>query len=217
MISTGLAGLDKLLGGGIAPSIITDIFGPAGSGKTQLAMQICANAVSVGQVVYQDTTGSFRPERMFQMLKARGIDQKLLANVIVARATNTAEQMSYLNKIPWERPVLVVIDSVSDLFSFEYSKESRTLEKHIRFMEYMHSLSLLAIQRRIPVIVTNVVRQRDDEETENLDRSISIFTHKKIRLSRDGNKFLAQVMPSFGKTKELLYKITPEGLVETLT
>ncbi|MGB6463747.1 MAG: recombinase RecA [Nitrosotalea sp.] len=214
MISTGLSRLDNLLGGGIAAGIITDIFGSGGSGKTQLAMQICTNAISE-KIIYQDTSGSFRPERILQLMHAKQLAPSLLDNIIVARVTNTAEQIRYLKNISQVNPGLVIIDNITDLFSFEYSKESNSLEKHIQFMEYMHSLSLLCIQNKIPVVITNVVRRSGEQDVENLDKSISIFTHKKIKLSKEGNKFSAQVLPAFGAKKEMSYSIIEQGLIET--
>lgn len=205
--------LDRLLGGGIAEGVITDIFGPGGSGKTQLAMQICINTIHE-KIIYQDTSGSFRPERMIQLMNAKKLEPKLLDNMTVARITNASEQVENLKKISQVRPSLVVIENISDLFSFEYSKESNALEKHVKFMQYMRSLSLLCIRDKIPAVVTNIVRGSGEQERENLEKSISIFTHKKIRLSKQGNKFSAQVLPSFGAKKEIAYKIEPEGIIE---
>lgn len=214
LISTGLLGLDDLLGGGIAAGIITDIFGPGGSGKTHLVMQISLNSLQDGTVFYQDTTGGFRPERMLQLLKIKDLQSSLLDNMFVARITNTSEQVEYVKKISKIRPKLVVIDNITDLFAFEYSKETSSLEKHIRFMEYMHLLSMAAINAKVPIVVTNIVRSSDDKEIENLNKSISMFTHRKIKLEKDGKIYRAQVLPSFGKKKEILYKITEAGLVE---
>lgn len=214
MISTGLPRLDDLLGGGIAAGIITDIFGPGGSGKTQLVMQICTNAIRE-KIIYQDTSGGFQPKRMIELMQAKNLERKLLDNLMIARVTHVADQIANLEKISHMRPSLVVIDSISDLFSFEYSKESNSLEKHIKFMEYMHSLSLICIEYKIPVVITNVVRRSGEQDVENLDKSISLFTHKKIRLSKEGNKFSAQVLPAFGTKKEMSYGITEQGLVET--
>jgi len=50
-------------------------------------------------ILYQDATGSFRPERLIEFLKAKGMDPKLLDKVIVGRITNTAEQLKYVDKI----------------------------------------------------------------------------------------------------------------------
>ncbi len=212
MISTGLLGLDDLLGGGIVGGTIIDIFGPGGSGKTQLAMQICLNSLHDGIVLYQDTTGAFRPERMLQLIKLKNLQDSLLDNMIVARITNTVEQFEYVKKISELSPKLVVIENITDLFTFEYSRETNSLEKHVRFMEYMHLLSMISIKTRVPVVVTNTVRSSDDQEIESLNKSISMFTHKKIKLEKDGKIYKARVFPSYGKKKEILYKITEAGL-----
>lgn len=215
LISTGLLGLDDLLGGGIAPGMIVDIFGPGASGKTQLAMQISLNSLQNGIVLYQDTTGGFRPERMLQLIKLQDLKPSLLDDMIVARMTNTAEQLEYVDKIYDLRPKLVVVENITDLFTFEYSRETSLLEKHVRFMEYMHALGMASISTKIPVVVTNMVRNSDGQEIENLSKSISMFTHKKIKLQKDGKTYKAQVLPSFGKKKEILYTITEAGLVES--
>jgi DNA repair protein RAD51 len=214
MISTGLLGLDNLLGGGITAGTIIDIFGPGGSGKTHLTMQISLNSLQDGIVLYQDTTGSFRPERMLQLIKLKDLQSSLLDNMIIARITNTAEQVEYAKKISELKPKLVIIENITDLFTFEYSRETNLLEKHVRFMEYMHMLSMTSINTKIPVVVTNIIKSSNDQEIENLSKSISMFTHKKIRLQKDGQKFKAQVLPSFGKRKEISYTITEAGLVE---
>ncbi len=214
MISTGLTKLDNFLGGGIASGSITDIFGPGGSGKTHLAMQILLSVINDGIILYQDTSGGFRPERMMQLIKSHQMNPKLLDNVIVARITNTSEQFLYVKKINELKPKLVVIENISELFTFEYSKETSSLEKHVKFMEYMHGLSLAAIQQNLPIIVTNTVRSSNQQEVENLGKSISMFTHKKIKLDKKGQRGTAQVFPSFGDKKEISYQITEYGLVE---
>ena len=214
MITTGFGKLDELLGGGIRDGVITDIFGPSGSGKTQLLLQICVNSlVHGGIILYQDTTGSFRPERLVELLKTKGMDPKLLDKVIVGRITNTAEQLKYIDKIlEIENLNLVVIDNITDIFSFEYSKESNSLAKHIAFMEYMHKLAYVTVKRQVPIVVTNITRKSDDEERESLGRSISMFTHQKISLIKNGQKFNAQVFPSFSSKKMASYIITHNGL-----
>ena len=217
MIQTGIQKLDDLLGGGIRHGIITDIFGASATGKTQLALQICTNVLrSDIEILFQDTTGGFRPERMLTLIKAKNMDPELLDHVRVGRITNTSEQISYLEKISEIKNLgLVVIDNVTDLFSFEYSKESNLLEKHIAFMEYVHKLAFVAIQKKIPIIVTNMVRKSDEIERENLDRSISMYTHQKIHLAKVNHKYVAQIFPSFGYKKEVHYMITQTGLIDS--
>ena len=217
MISTGIKKLNQLLDGGIKNGIITDIFGADGTGKTQLAMQICINSLQNGGFVFfQDTTGEFRPERMLEIIKTNQLDPKLLDNVKVARITNTSEQIQCISKIiESDNFSLVIIDNVTDLFSFEYSKETQELEKRNLFMKYMHDLSLIAIQKKIPIIVTNMIRQIDEIEKENFDKSISIFTHMKIKLMKKGTKYFCELLPPLHVKGKFSYLITKKGIVES--
>ena len=216
MISTGIKKLDNYLGGGIKGGIITDIFGATGTGKTQLTMQISINSLLDGnQVLFQDTTGQFRPERMLDLIKIRNLKANLLDRVKVGRITNSSEQIQFLSKIKEQDFSLVVIDNVTDLFSFEYGKEEQNLEKNVTFMQYMHELSLISIQKKLPIVVTNIIRKIDDLEIENLDKSISMFTHMKIKLLKIGKKYSCEIFPSFLEKKEFPYQITKEGLIES--
>ena len=52
MISTGLQKLDTCLGGGLKEGMITDIFGQNATGKSQLAFQICINALKAEKKCY---------------------------------------------------------------------------------------------------------------------------------------------------------------------
>jgi DNA repair protein RAD51 len=216
MISTGLKKLDQYLGGGIKSGIITDIFGATGTGKTQLAMQISLNSLQQGgQVLFQDTTGQFRPERMFDLIQTYNLEHNLLENVKVGRITNTSEQIQYLSKIKENEFSLVIIDNVTDLFSFEFPKEEQILERNTIFIQYMRDLSSITIEKNLPIVITNMIRKIDDLEKENMEKSINLFTHIKIKLVKKGSKYFGEVLPSFVQKKKFEYQITKEGLVES--
>jgi DNA repair protein RAD51 len=216
MISTGLKKLDQYLGGGIKSGIITDIFGATGTGKTQLAMQISLNSLQQGgQVLFQDTTGQFRPERMFDLIQTYNLEHNLLENVKVGRITNTSEQIQYLSKIKENEFSLIIIDNVTDLFSFEFPKEEQILERNTIFIQYMRDLSSITIEKNLPIVITNMIRKIDDLEKENMEKSINLFTHIKIKLVKKGSKYFGEVLPSFVQKKKFEYQITKEGLVES--
>ncbi|KAL6753012.1 Rad51-like protein C [Haematococcus lacustris] len=70
-IITFCAGLDRLLGGGVACGNVTEFCGVPGVGKTQLGMQLAVDVQipaafggSGGTAVYVDTEGSFMVERV---------------------------------------------------------------------------------------------------------------------------------------------------------
>ena len=214
MIETGLKKLDQLLGGGIKEGLITDISGQSSTGKTQLAFQICINALKNGkEILFQDTTGEFRPERLVEMLNMRKLDPILLDKIKVGRITNSIQQLEYLSKTTNKNFSLIVIDNATDLFSFEYSKKEQSLEKHLAFMKYMHNLAGIAINNKIPIVITNIIRSFNEHEEENLEKSIGMFTHIKIRLKKNANGFLCQVVSPF-INKKFQYNITSSGLTD---
>ena len=214
MIKTGLKELDQFLGGGIKDGLITSISGQSATGKTQLAFQICLNALDNGkEILFHDTTGEFRPERLVEMLQFQKINPSLLDKIKVNRITNTVEQLQSLSGAALENYSLLIIDNVTDLFSFEYSKKEQFFEKNVSFMKYMHNLSSIAIGVKIPIIVTNIVRSINKHEKENLEESISMYIHTKIKLSKNGNGYLCQALSPFDN-KQFQYTITPKGLTD---
>ena len=114
MITTQLKKLDKILGGGIKNAIITDIFGLNGTGKTQLSLQISLEPLKQNNdVLFIDTTGEFRPERMFEIIKNRNLDVTFLENLKIIRVTNTAEQIKSLEKInDFEKLSLLILSLI---------------------------------------------------------------------------------------------------------
>ena len=214
MIKTGLKELDQFLGGGIKDGLITSISGQSATGKTQLAFQICLNALDNGkEILFHDTTGEFRPERLVEMMQFQKINPSLLDKIKVNRITNTVEQLQSLSGAALENYSLLIIDNVTDLFSFEYSKKEQFFEKNVSFMKYMHNLSSIAIGVKIPIIVTNIVRSINKYEKENLEESISMYIHTKIKLSKNGNGYLCQALSPFDN-KQFQYTITPKGLTD---
>jgi len=215
MIKTGLDKLDEILGGGLKSGTITDIFGASGTGKTQLALQIMLQSLSENnKILYQDTTGGFRPERLIEMTM-RQTDSNFLDKISVSRVTNVTEQQNSLEQITQSDFSLIVIDNVTDLFSFEYPKEEQILQKTTQFSKYMKRLSQIALETKIPILLTNMIRKIDDTEQENMDSIISLYTHIKIKLVKTQSQYIGQVLINPLQKNQFSYTITKRGLVET--
>ena len=211
MISTGLKELDEFLLGGIQNGVITDIYGAGGTGKTQLLLQICINSIrNGGHVLYLDTTGGFRPERILEMQISQNLESDLLDKITVLRITNTSEQIHSLEKIS-DKFSLVAIDNITDLFSYEYKTENSLFQKNSLFMKFMHQLSSIAITKKIPIVVTNMIRNIDGKEIENMKSAIDPFTHVKIKLSKTSSKFECETSWLLNKN-HLYYKIDKNGI-----
>jgi meiotic recombination protein DMC1 len=92
-ITTGSSVLDELLGGGIETMSITEAFGEFRTGKTQLAHTLCVTTQlprekggGNGKVIYIDTEGTFRPERIAKIAERYQLDpEETLENIRYAR------------------------------------------------------------------------------------------------------------------------------------
>ena len=214
MISTGLQKLDEFLSGGIPTGVIVDIFGGAGTGKTQLLLQLSINSIKKGgHVLYFDTTGEFRPERILEIQKQTETQFDFLQKITVSRLRNTSEQIKSIKNIQNNNFSLIVIDNVTDLFSYEYKKDESTFEKNSLFMKYMHDLSKFAITNKIPIVLTNMIRNIDGKEVENMKSAIDPFTHIKIHLFKNLSKFNGKIYWAVDK-KSFSYKIGKIGLYD---
>lgn len=212
MISTGLQQLDDFLRGGIRSGVIVDIFGNNGTGKTQLILQICVNSIKNNHtILYFDTTGEFRPERILELQKYKNISFNILDKITVSRLTNTAEQIESIDKIRKNNFSVIIIDNITDLFSYEYQKNEQLFEKNTLFMKYMHDLSTITIEKNISTITTNTVRTINDQSMENMSKAIDPYTQVKIKLAKQSNTYQGTAY-YLDKQLTFSYKINSSGL-----
>lgn len=170
-ITTGSKNLDNLLGGrGVESKAITEAYGAFGSGKTQLGLTLAVyvqlpkeQGGANGKAVFIDTEGTFRPERIKQIAEGIGAQpDKVLKNILVARAFNSDHQMLLLDKISelikaGEPIKLMIIDSLTAHFRAEFSGRGQLADRQQRLNRYLHQLMKLAEQHNISVYVTNQV------------------------------------------------------------
>ncbi len=170
-ITLGCSNLDNLLGGrGIETKSITEAFGAYGSGKTQLALSLAINVQlpvekggANGKAVYIDTEGTFRPDRIKQMAEGIGADtDKVLKNILVARAFNSDHQMLLLDRIAelikeGEPIKLIIVDSLTAHFRAEFAGRGQLADRQQKLNRYMHQLMRIAEQYNLAVYVTNQV------------------------------------------------------------
>jgi DNA repair protein RadA len=169
-ITTGSKDLDKLLGGGVETSAITEFYGRFGSGKTQLAHQLAVNVqlpVSKGGLdgtaIYIDTENTFRPTRIEEMAKASKIKiDDALDNILVARAFNSDHQILLAEKatelIKEKNVRLVVVDSLIAHFRAEYMGRGELAPRQQKLNRHMHTLSRkISDMHNVAVVVTNQV------------------------------------------------------------
>ena len=104
--------MDWLLEGGYEKDVITTIYGPAGSGKSNMCLLCVANSVKNKKTIYIDTEGSFSITRFKQLTDDY---EEILKRVIFLKPTNFEEQKNcfeQLKDIVDDKVGLIIFDSV---------------------------------------------------------------------------------------------------------
>jgi DNA repair protein RadA len=168
-ITTGVKDLDDLIGGGVETEAITETYGRFASGKSQLGFQLAVNVQLPkdkggldGAVLFIDTEGTFRPERIEQIAKAAGIDpKKALENMIVVRAITTEQQILTIeraDKLIVEKNIkLIIVDSLMSLFRSEFVGRGALNERQGKINQHLHKLQMLADKYKLAIYITNQV------------------------------------------------------------
>ena len=171
-VSTGSKELDTLLGGGVETQSITEAFGKYSSGKSQLAFQLCVNVQLSkeqggldGGVLFVDTENTFRPERIAQMARAKGVDEDaVLKKIFVARAFNSDHQTLLIEKadtlIRENNVKLIVVDSLMSEFRSDYIGMEMLARRQQKLNKHLHALQKLADTYNLAVYLTNQVMDR---------------------------------------------------------
>jgi len=174
-ITTGSKNFNDLMGGsGFESQSITELFGEFGSGKTQIALQMCVNVQLPkdkggldAHVLYIDTENTFRPDRIKQMAEAYELDSEEVLNKIhVARAYNSSHQMLLVDKakeLAKEFPAkLLVVDSLTSQFRAEFIGRGALADRQQKLNKHMHDLLRWSDLNNGAVVVTNQVSSKPD-------------------------------------------------------
>jgi DNA repair protein RadA len=183
-ITTAAQSLDTLLGGGIETGAMTELYGEFRTGKTQIAHQLCVTAQlprSEGglreegedsepvKIVYLDTEGTFRPERIINMTsRYPSLDpQEVLQNILVGRCYNSDHQITLAEKVAkdaqTENIKLLVVDSLISHFRAEYIGRGTLADRQQKLNSHIHTLLRIAEVNNLAVIATNQVHAKPDQ------------------------------------------------------
>ena len=173
-ISSGSKTFDELLGGGFESQAIVELFGEYGSGKTQIAHQLCVivqlpkeKGGLDGHAFYIDTENTFRPERIKQMAEGYELDpEDVLSKIHVARAYNSSHQMLLVDKVKElskDVPArLLVVDSLTAHFRAEYVGRGTLADRQQKLNRHMHDILRWSDLNNGVVCVTNQVAAKPD-------------------------------------------------------
>ncbi|MBD3388574.1 MAG: DNA repair and recombination protein RadB [Candidatus Altiarchaeales archaeon] len=198
---------------GLCEGVVTHIYGPPASGKTNLALIATANALGQGKVVYIDPEGGFSAARLKQISGEKFED--VLNNTLLVEPTTFDEQklsIARLDEVITSMKIsLVVVDSIAMLYRMEEDKDVRMLGR------ILAQLLRAARKYNLPVLLTNqVYSEYDTNRIRPIGGQISeYFTKNVVELCRrDDNSRYAVVRRHMTKPEGLTveFKITRSGV-----
>jgi len=209
------------------PSTITQIYGEAASGKTNLCLIAAAETARRGKkVIYIDTEGSFSTQRFKQVAGADAVE--FLKLISIAAPSDFDEQKIAINKtedLAAQGGVgLVVVDSLVSLYRLEMgSQEASATNRELS--KQLAKLMKIAKKHDVPVVVTNQVYatfSRDGEAQVNVvpvGRDVlKYWTKNVLHLTKDGPNRVATIIRHNFKPEgaSVRFKITSDGINESL-
>lgn len=230
-ITTNSKELNDLLGGGVETGGVTEVYGRFATGKSQLGFQLCVDAQLPkekggleGRVLFLDTEGTFRPERIEAIAKSEGIDpQKALENVFVVRIKTTEQQILTIeraDKLIKENNIrLIIVDSLTSLFRAEFLGRGALGERQQKLNSHIHKLLNLADTYGLAVYITNQVMDNPailfGDPTTPIGGNVlahAATTRLYIRKGKEERRIVRLVDSPNMPEGECIIKITPEGI-----
>jgi DNA repair protein RadA/Sms len=203
-IGTGIAELDRVLGGGIVPGSLVLIGGSPGIGKSTLTLAALANVARTGSVLY--VTGEESPAQV--RLRAERLGPDALAVPIVAETDVSVIEAT----LEAERPEVCVIDSVQTMHDPELSSAAGSVAQ---VREATARLMRVAKQRRIALFIVGHVTKDGSlagpRVMEHLVDCVLQFEGERERTYRT----VRAMKNRFGSTNEVgVFEMREDGLIE---
>ena len=156
-LPSGCQSLDLLLSGGFESGIITQLYGEAGAGKSNIVMQLAVQAVARGlRVIFIDTEG-FSAER-FKQIAGPGAEE-MAAKIMIFEPMSLEQQAIAIReaaKIAGRDLGLIILDSATSLYRVLLEAEdNRSIRRTLTVQ--LSELQEIARRHRIPVVITNQV------------------------------------------------------------
>jgi DNA repair protein RadB len=225
-ISTGSKDFDEFLNGGYEDDVITVLYGPAGSGKTNFCVLAAVEQAKSGKkVIFIDTEGGFSAERI------RQIDDNAGKNIFLLQATRFFDQNEMMKKLLNQinkNVSLIIVDSIVMLYRLEASIAREKGDEKVRVInktlaKQMSILSEIARKKNIPVLVTDQVysdfvkfeeKSLDEKKVHMVGGDLIKYWAKCIiELKKDGSRRKAVLRKHRSiPEKEFSFIITNKGI-----
>lgn len=213
--STGLPALDKRLGGGVATGTLTLVYGEEKSGKTSLALMMCALATRSLPAAYVDCSGRLHPARISQIMKALGGDEDKL--YILSVESFSAQERAILGIHDSRPPAsLLVFDDFTALHRLELSGDiGLDMRVYRRLAFHVAALKEAALRNGFAVMIVGQVHDIPDrgEARAVAQRILVYWSDTVLKLEMDPKTRLGRILIEKPERAEAAaYRITGFGL-----
>ncbi len=181
---------------------MTEFFGRSNSGKSQLAMQAALEAAVKGDgVLYVDTEGGFRPERLEQIARARGWQTDgALQRVIFVRSDSAAEQVETVRRMQ-SRSVtagcrLVIVDTLTRNFSLDLPGKANLPSRQGSLGVHLSEMARDAYLNERAYLLTNRVTFGPTKDVGVGGKTVEQLVHASVLLERQGTAVKATALGS---------------------
>jgi DNA repair protein RadB len=225
-LPTGSKILDNILDGGYEKDIITTIYGPAGSGKTNLCILCAMNTARLkSKVIYIDTENNFSLERFKQICSSINLNYaKVINDIVFLKPASFEEQKKTFEKLKDiinNKVGLIIIDSIAMLYRLEMGKTEDIYDVNRELGKQLAYLKEIASKKFIPVLITNQV-YADFEVKDKVNMvggDLLKYGSKcliELQITPSGNrKAIIKKHRSIREEKEITFKIVEGGIIGT--
>ena len=200
--------LDELLGGGIERKAITEVFGEAGSGKTNICLQASRECANMGsKVAYIDNEG-VSMERLKQICSSYN-HKKILSNILFFNPTTFEEQEKMIkNALKINDVTLIIVDTMNLFYRFNLEDDKECAMRC--FSRQVSNLQIAAREKNIyAIFAEQVYTDKSGEIKPFTNRDTEHMIKAIIKLEKTGM--------GIRKATIIKHRSQPEGKTATFT
>lgn len=221
-VPTGCGALDDLLGGGFERGTVTQLYGPPGSGKTNVALSAAVETAATGGAALIIDTEGLSLDRFDQVLSARVDDVEAVStDIIVTEAHDFDEQAEAVRDAAEfaERVDLIALDSATGFYRIRRTEDEEAGDALRQVANQVTHLLSLARKHDLAAVLTNQVYTDPETETARTrplgGHTLTHWTGSVLRLDRfkGGNRRATlEKHRSKAEGETATFKITQDGI-----
>jgi DNA repair protein RadB len=206
--------IDNLLGGGIENKSVTEIYGEAGTGKTNICLQASRECSSIGKkVVYIDSEG-VSSERFKQICVDENC-KNIFSNILFFNPSSLKEQEDMIKTaIEIDNLGLIILDTFNSFYHLMLEKDEEFADRSLN--RQITELQIASVEKNIFVIITGQVFSTENNDVKPFGgRRIEHMVKTIIKLEKIsiGKRQVTIIKHQFQpKGKKAIFSITANGL-----